>query len=100
MVLIQENSNCRRSNIFWIVLFILITLPFVSQEAFGLFEFDEFTDDFGQFIQETVENEDGNVCLNCNVSITVNFPNGTFHVFELMPFNTSSNKCYLVKDRK
>ena len=71
---------------------ILVLLVILAPSAFALFEFDEFTDDFGQFIQETVENEEGNVCLNCNVSITVNFPNGTFHVFKLMPFNASSNK--------
>lgn len=71
----------------WLLVFLLMIAP-----AYALFGFDEFTDDAPQLITETIENDFGNVCTDCNASITVNNPDGTFLSHHNMTFNTSSKK--------
>ena len=73
---------------------ILLLLVFTSifPAAQALFGYDEFTDDGNQTITETVENNIGQPCTDCNVSFWISFPNGTIHRFYLMRYNTSSSK--------
>ncbi len=73
---------------FILILLLLMILPSSS----ALFGFDEFIDDDPQLIQETVENENGNVCTDCNVSMRINFPNGTLESFNFMTFNSTASK--------
>ena len=58
----------------------------------ALFLYDEFTDDINQTIIETVENQLGMVCTDCNTSFWISYPNGTVQGFYLMKYNVSSTK--------
>jgi hypothetical protein len=75
-----------------IVLFFMAILLLGVGQVSGLLGFDEYTDETPQTIEETVENELGNTCTDCNVSIWLYYPNGTLHTFQLMPYNASSTK--------
>ncbi len=72
-----------------LLIFLLIFLVPTSQALFG---FDEFLDDDPQLIQETVEEENGNVCTNCITSIRINYPNGSLYGQFNMSFNSTASK--------
>ena len=69
---------------------LILTLLFQPVQA--LLGYDEFTDDSNITISETVENELGQTCTNCNVSMWLNYPNGSLRNFSLMKYNTTSTK--------
>src|SRR3990167_987033 len=75
-----------------ILILVLLLFSIFSVATQALFGYDEFTDDNNQTIVETVENELGAPCSNCNVSFWISYPNGTTQGFYLMDYNSSSTK--------
>src|SRR3990167_7227576 len=75
-----------------ILILVLLVFAISFPVAKALFGYDEFTDDNNQTIFETVENELGAPCSNCNESFWISYPNGTTQGFYLMRYNSSSTK--------
>jgi hypothetical protein len=71
-------------------LFLFIIL--LASPSYALLGFDEFTDDANITISETVENNLGQTCTDCNTSLWLNYPNGSLRNFSLMKYNTTSTK--------
>ena len=80
----------RKAYVLIIVLLVSLIAHFPAVQS--LFGYDEFTNDGTSCIQETVENNLGTTCTDCNVSFWLNFPNNTFQSFNLMVYNATSTK--------
>lgn len=75
---------------FPIIFLVLLVLLIPAGQA--LLDFDEFTNDNNFTIRETIENQIGQVCTDCNASLWLNYPNGSLRNFSLMKYNSTSTK--------